>query len=148
MAKKSWWNKIGIGILVWILLNIAAIALFFFFYIGKPADKGLASVVQEMWVNFAKTGDPSTSEYKWERYDETDRKTMILGDKIHMEEDPMPQQRTLTEPLLKYRFNGYFSVVDYSIMYLRRRVRRAAPVLLGVNAVVLIVRWFLKRRKG
>lgn len=117
-------------------------------YIGKPADKALASVVQEMWVNFAKTGDSSTSEYKWERYDETDRKTMILGDEIHMEEDPMSQQRTLTEPLLKYRFNGYFNVFEYSVMYLRKRVRRAALVLLGVNAVVLVVRWILKRRKG
>lgn len=31
MAKKSWKKKIGIGILVWILLNVVAIALFFFF---------------------------------------------------------------------------------------------------------------------
>lgn len=115
-------------------------------FTGTPADKELAAVVQRMWVNFAKTGDPSTAEYKWERYDKAERKTMILGDDIHMEEDPLPQQRTLTEPLLKYRFNGYFNVADYTLMYLRRRVIRAILILAGINILGLGIRFILRRK--
>ena len=71
---------------------------------------------------------------------------MILGDDIHMEEDPLPQQRTLTEPLLKYRFNGYFNVADYTLMYLRRRVIRAILILAGINILGLGIRFILRRK--
>ena len=59
-------------------------------------------------MNFAKTGDPSTDEYKWTPYDSTDRMTMLLGKRIGMNSDTLPQQRVLVEPLLKYHINGQY----------------------------------------
>ena len=73
-------------------------------YTGEQADAQLAATVQEMWVNFAKNGDPSTEAYKWEEYGKDTRQTMVLGEDIHLVSDPMSQQRILIEPLLKYRF--------------------------------------------
>ena len=115
-------------------------------FTGEKADETLAHTVQEMWVNFAKTGDPSTEEYKWEPYDLTSRPTMILGDEISLENDPLSQQRVLIEPLLKYRFNGYYKSFDYALYYVRRILIRAILVLAGINvAAAFLIR--LRRRK-
>ena len=105
-------------------------------FTGKPADKTLADEVQQMWVNFAKTGDPSTEKHYWKPYDAARRTTMILDDEIRPVEDPLPQQRILTEPLLKYHFNGYYRVFDYALIYLRNQTIKALLILLGINAII------------
>ena len=115
-------------------------------FTGKPADASLAETVQEMWVNFAKTGDPSAGEYIWEKYDAKSRQTMFLGDEIRLVSDPLPQQRILIEPLLKYRINGYYKSTDYALIYLRNRILRTFLILLGINAVVYLV-YRLRRKK-
>ena len=55
-------------------------------YTGNKINIELANEVQDMWVNFARNGNPSTSKHKWEQYDSKTRKTMILDEKIYMEE--------------------------------------------------------------
>ncbi|MBR0087207.1 MAG: carboxylesterase/lipase family protein [Lachnospiraceae bacterium] len=114
-------------------------------YTGAPADKKLAEAVQEMWVSFAKTGDPSTDRWTWLPYDDADRVTMVLGDDIRMVPDPLEEQRVLTEPLLKYRLNGYYMMADYAFLYLRNRIIRAILIQAAVNALILliiaIIRW-------
>ena len=115
-------------------------------FTGKPADPALASEVQEMWVNFAKTGDPSTEQHRWEPYDTVRRTTMILDDEIRSVEDPLPQQRVLTEPLLKYQFNGYYRVFDYALLYLRNSMIKSLLVLLGIH-IVIGGFLFLRKRK-
>ena len=37
-----------------------------------------------MWVNFAKTGNPSTEAHRWMRFDPENRATMVLGDEIEV----------------------------------------------------------------
>lgn len=43
-------------------------------------DMNLAACICEAWVNFARTGNPSTSTAAWPEYNEADRQTMVFGD--------------------------------------------------------------------
>ena len=108
-------------------------------FTGEPADPQLAATVQSMWVNFAKTGDPSTEEIRWEPYDGNTRRTMILGDDIHMESDPLSEQRVLMKPFLKYRFNGQYKITDYALIYLKNMMIRINLIILGAAFMIFVV---------
>ena len=58
--------------------------------------------VQEAWVNFAKTGDPSIEGADWPQYNGDTRQTMIIGEEWKVEKDPLSKQRELIETLIKY----------------------------------------------
>lgn len=47
-------------------------------YTGEKADEELARNISTVWVNFAKTGNPSLENIPWNRYNEEDRKTITL----------------------------------------------------------------------
>ena len=51
-------------------------------FTGNKVSPELANKAQEMWINFVRTGNPSTSEYNWEKYDSNTRKTMFIGEQI------------------------------------------------------------------
>lgn len=36
---------------------------------GIKENKNIVKNVQDMWVNFARTGNPSTDELVWDKYD-------------------------------------------------------------------------------
>ena len=76
---------------------------------GDRHNPFLAAEVQKMWVNFAKTGNPSTSVHFWPAYESTQRATMVLGDNIMLENDPLPEQRKLIAPLMKEYISPIFS---------------------------------------
>ncbi len=114
-------------------------------YTGEPADPDLAAAVQDMWVSFARTGDPSASRISWEPYDGVSRRTMILGDDIRMGSDPLPQQTALIEPLLKYHFNGQYRATDYALIHLRNQMLRANLIILGAALMIFAVSGVKKR---
>jgi para-nitrobenzyl esterase len=59
---------------------------------GPLADK-LATQMQDAWLSFARTGDPSCESLgTWPQYGEN-RKTMILGEESHIEEAPYEEER-------------------------------------------------------
>ena len=83
-------------------------------YTGEKADEELARKVSNMWVNFAKTGNPSLESIKWSKYDRKDRKTMTFkkGD-IKEEYDILTRQRETLWPIVKYMINpGYADLLD------------------------------------
>jgi para-nitrobenzyl esterase len=57
--------------------------------------EALMNKLQQAWVNFARTGDPSQPGLAWPRYDEKTRSTMELGLKSRVVNDPNSAQRTL-----------------------------------------------------
>ncbi|MBQ9059988.1 MAG: carboxylesterase family protein [Firmicutes bacterium] len=72
-------------------------------------DKGLSKQMQDMWANFARTGDPSANGVQWDQYDGTNRATMTIGldggqedTELKMVNAPFHDQYQLVEPLLKY----------------------------------------------
>ncbi len=121
-------------------------------YTGNKINPELANEAQEMWVNFARTGDPSTSKYKWEKYDVKTRKTMILDANIEMVEDLKKEQRILIEPLLKYYFNGYYGNLSLNVPQFYKILTQIIGTLLiiiGIIVVIiiLIVKAIKKRKK-
>jgi para-nitrobenzyl esterase len=81
----------------------------------KILNTELVNNTQDMWVNFARNGNPSTDKFIWEKYDSDGRKTMILDEKIEMGGEYKSEQRKLIEPLLKYYFNGVSAQMSYNV---------------------------------
>lgn len=67
-------------------------------------DEGLADEMCSMWVNFAKTGDPSTENSEWTKYNAETRDTMQINDDCttEMVSDPLQKQRELMGFSYKY----------------------------------------------
>lgn len=118
-------------------------------YTGDLYDEALADTVQEMWVSFARTGDPSTNDYSWDPYTAEDRMTMVLGDDIHMEPDIDGDQRTLLTPLLDYYFNGCYSQMSMMVPHVWKLAGASLLILIGaVSLTVFLIRTAGKQRKG
>ena len=111
-------------------------------YTDGNYDEDLADAVQDMWVNFARTGDPSTDQYKWERYDPVKRNTMVLGSDIHMESDIKAEQREAIEPILHHYFNGNYMQMSFNVP----QTYRIAGMLAVVLAVIIAALLFAGRR--
>ncbi len=112
-------------------------------YTGDNIDPALAKEVQTMWVNFAKTGNPSTDNHIWDAYDSQSRQTMFLGSEIKQVSDPLRTQRENMEPLLHYHFNGNYSRLNFNVPFVRKIL---SAIVLTIIIVVLVVR-LLKQRK-
>ncbi len=112
-------------------------------YTGGRYNEELADTVQEMWVNFARTGDPSADGYVWEPYTADSRKTMLLGEEIGMTGDLKREQRETIAPLLHHYFNGCYSQLDFFVPQLGRIV----GTVLGVPALAIAAVVLLRRRK-
>ena len=72
-------------------------------------NRRFARMLQRMWVNFAKTGDPSLPDVAWPAFDAQTRKVMVLaGEGPHVEENPEGERTDLEQRLLgenpKFRF--------------------------------------------
>lgn len=101
-------------------------------FIGNKANPELAKKVHEMWVNFARTGDPSISEISWEKYNTDKRKIMVIDENIEMIEDYKSEQREILDPILKYYFNLNTNELSYF-------VPTVFKIVAGILAVLLIV---------
>ena len=80
-----------------------------------PAAHKLSDIMQQMWVNFAKTGDPSLTDgdidgvgdIKWDKYQADDYKVMIFNSKgTKQENDPIKEQSDLIEDLFWLRLKN------------------------------------------
>ena len=106
---------------------------------GDEHNPVLAAEVQQMWVNFASTGNPSTPNHYWPAYETAQRATMMLGDSIGVVNDPLSQQRKLIAPLIKEYISPIFSdLLDKAPWY--------AGIALGAFiALLLLLMWLFFR---
>ncbi len=105
-------------------------------YTGKRADDEIARLVQDMWANFAKTGNPSVGRLKWPQYERRDRSTMVIGKRSYVKMSPLDWQRRLLYPLLDYRINPSYAEMDYNVPYIRGLATTAVLTLVAVVAAV------------
>ena len=114
-------------------------------YTGDNVDHDLAEAVQDMWVNFARCGDPSTDLYRWEPYSAEKRSVTVLGKKIEQTDAPMEERRTRMEPLLAYGLNGCYTNLKIRIppLYVITAILAA---IIGFVPTVLLVTWGLLKR--
>ena len=107
-------------------------------YTGDNVNRDLANEVQQMWVNFAKTGDPSTDNNKWPKYNSETKKTLILGEKIFVKDNLFSRRSKLVEPLLKYMINGNYSVLKLNTPYIKIIV---SVVFVIILLVIIIIKY-------
>ena len=104
---------------------------------GDKHNPALAAEVQQMWVNFATTGNPSTPGHYWPAYETAQRATMILGDTIKVVNDPLSEQRRLIAPLM----NNYISPVFSDLL---EKAPWYAGIAIGtLIAVIALVVWLI-----
>lgn len=116
-------------------------------YIGDSINPELSKQVQQMWVNFAKTGNPSINGLTWSEYNTASHPTMILGSKCRMENDPLANQRKLMNDINKYHFNGRNVAVSYNVPFVRKLV---GGVIGGITFIVLVglyIRKLMRKKK-
>ena len=66
---------------------------------GPEPPRDLERVVQEAFIGFAKTGDPSPSDVRWPTFDLEKRATLALDTKPRVMYNPFPELRRLWEPV-------------------------------------------------
>ena len=116
---------------------------------GDNHNPALASEVQQMWVNFAKTGNPSTSLHYWPAYESTQRATMVLGDEIKLVNDPLPEQRRFIAPLMREYISPVFSdLLDKAPWYLGVAIGALVAALLLLTWIIIRIRRFFKRKNN
>ncbi|MBE6015638.1 MAG: carboxylesterase/lipase family protein [Lachnospiraceae bacterium] len=116
-------------------------------YTGDNIDENLADTVQNMWVNFARCGNPSTESITWEKYDES-RKTLILDSEIAIIEDPLARQRKLLKSLIvEYPFNATYMSMSFKVPTVYKYLTIAALVVgIPITASMLTFRLILNRK--
>ena len=117
---------------------------------GDLHNPFLAAEVQRMWVNFAVTGNPSTPAHYWPAYESTQRATMVLGDNIMLENDPLSEQRKLIAPLMSEYISPIFSdLLEKAPWYAGIAIGTVITVLLlMIWLIVRLRRRFKKKNKS
>ena len=114
-------------------------------YTGDNIDPGLAANVQAMWVNFAKTGNPSIPDLEWKKYDPVQRETMMLDSTCYMEKNPKALQRELLFSLNKYYLNGNYHNLSLNVPIIYRYAL-STTILLGIITLLSLgIRKWRKR---
>ena len=116
---------------------------------GDEHNPALAAEVQQMWVNFATTGNPSTPAHYWPAYEATQRATMSLGDTIQLLNDPLPEQRRLIAPLMPEYISPIFSdLLDKAPWYAGAAIAALVIALLLLTWLIIKIRRLFRKRKG
>ena len=106
-------------------------------YIGEKADEGLARAVSTMWVNFAKTGNPSLEDITWDKYNSKERKTITFKkDKIKVENDILAKQRELLFPVVKYMINPGYADVEKNATFFDKTSSAISAVFSCISTLV------------
>ena len=114
---------------------------------GDKHNPMLAAEVQQMWVNFATTGNPSTPAHYWPAYETTQRATMVLGDSIHLVNDPLSEQRQFIAPLMNEYISPIFSdLLDKAPWYAGIGIGTLIAALLLLTWLIVKVRRLFKRK--
>jgi para-nitrobenzyl esterase len=68
-------------------------------FVGDQPPQELARSMNAAWAGFARTGSPEGPAGQWPAYEPGPRSTMVLGDRIGVQEDPRAEERAWWEGL-------------------------------------------------
>ena len=98
----------------------------------------LAEVSQDMWANFAKNGNPSTKEYKWEKYDCKIDNFMVFGKEIENKTNLFNKERNeLIFPLLNEYISSQYIDLYYNVPYIRKIVLIFFTIFIIILSILL-----------
>lgn len=110
-------------------------------------DSALAAAVQQMWVNFATTGNPSTPQHYWPSYETIERATMILDDNIGIDRDPASEEMQFIAPLLREYISPIFSdLLEKAPWYAGIAIGTLVALVLLICWLIVKIRRLLKRK--
>lgn len=101
-------------------------------------DSSMAKNIQSMWVNFIKTGNPSTGDIVWEPYTEKSRYTMMLNKNCKLEKDPMASQRKRLESMPNYYLNGNDNANTLRMPWIYKLAATSAAII-GAGVVITLI---------
>ena len=104
-------------------------------YTGNNVNRNLAEEIQQMWVNFAKTGNPSTEQHQWPAYTRDKQITLMLGETIRVKENLFSRRTEIIEKLLKYHINGSYAELSFNVPYIKLLIATA----LGFIALIILL---------
>ena len=74
-----------------------------------------------MWANFAKNGNPSTKEYKWEKYDSKNNYCMLFNKEIELKENLFNKERNeILLPLLDLYLSYLYAHLSFNVPIIRK----------------------------
>ncbi len=112
-------------------------------------DSALAATVQQMWVNFATTGNPSTPQHYWPTYEAMQRTTMILDDNIGVDQNPSSEEMRFIAPLMKEYISPIFSdLLDKAPWYAGIAIGTLVALLFFILWLVIRLRRRIKRKSN
>lgn len=113
----------------------------------ETPDSALAAEVQQMWVNFATTGNPSTPQHYWPVYESTQRATMMLDDNIGIEKNSKSEEMRYIAPLMKEYISPIFSdLLDKAPWYIGIAIGTLIAVFLLLTWLILKIRRLFKKK--
>lgn len=107
-------------------------------YTGEKADEDLSDKIMMMWTNFARTGNPSTEDLKWNKYIAKTRETMVISEIPHMEKDVLAERRKLLTPLLRHMINPSYATLSYNVPYVRKALLKGALIAAGITGLTVL----------
>ena len=115
----------------------------------ETPDSALAAEVQQMWVNFATTGNPSTPQHYWPAYETIQRTTMILDDNMGVDKSGESEEMRFIAPLMKEYISPIFSdLLDKAPWYVGIAIGAAIATLLLLIWLIFKVRRIFKKNKN
>lgn len=118
-------------------------------YTGGNVCLPLAEEIQKMWVNFAMTGNPSTTLHDFPCYDTATRQCMRLDTTIRVERDLLSEQRQVVSPLVPLYISPLYCNLSLNvptIWYCAAWV--IIPLLLLIAVLILGINRWRKRKQG
>ena len=110
----------------------------------KNINYKLAEVSQNMWANFARNGDPSTEDCKWEKYDSKNDYCMVFGKEAELKANLFPKERNdLIFPLLEHYIPYDYSHLSFNVPI----VRKGILIFLSLFVIVISIlfnKYFMK----
>ncbi|MBQ5347487.1 MAG: carboxylesterase family protein, partial [Ruminococcus sp.] len=101
----------------------------------------------QMWTNFARTGDPSVEDLRWEEYTEQKRATMVISKQPNIKYDVLSGRRILLAPLLRHMINPSYATLDYNVPFVRKTIAKSAALIAGVSAAAYMTVKLIKGKK-
>ncbi len=108
-------------------------------YTGERADEELSKKVQDMWANFARTGNPSVDGIEWQEYTEKDRETLIISKDCHMDKDVLGNQRKLLAPLLYTFINPSYATLNFNVPFVWKALLKFLGVIFLLVAIIVVL---------
>lgn len=116
---------------------------------AETPDSVLAAEVQQMWVNFATTGNPSTPQHYWPAYETTQRATMMLDNNMGINKNIASESEEMRfiAPLMKEYISPIFSdLLDKAPWYIGIAIGTLIAVILLLTWLILKIRRLFKKK--